>query len=344
MIRRTLMLSLALCLISPSGARAQDVADQLRAAMKSEVFNLEMLFRTDAEVRLEDGAERSAVDVAVARLRAGGRLDGGFRYFAQLEFARDPNLLDLRLGWSPGPEFLVRAGYFKTPFSREFLTFYGARDFNGTSRVVGQMAPNRQYGIELSGRATEHVHWQVGGFTGADADSPIAGELLAGRVTFDKLFASDSGSGLSFGVNGAIGTDRAIAPRVLDSDLAGDGTLVGVDARYERGPLLLAGEWIAGDFESGLIPPDDGGGVILLLFNDDASGMQLTGGWQFTDVVQGLVRWDHFDGPEVDADDLMLLGLNITPTAYVRIQGVYRAPLQDASESHRIFANIQLHF
>jgi len=341
-IRRTLTLLAVLSLAAPLSLHAQEVAEELRDAMKSEVFNLEMLFRTDAELRLEDGGERSHVDVAVARLRARGRLDGGFQYFAQFEFARDPNVLDLRLGWSPGTEFLVRAGRFKTPFSREFLTFFGARDLNGTARIVGRLAPNRQYGVEMSGRASDHFRWQVGGFTGGSSSASNEPGLVVGRVVFDRLFASESGSGVSLGLNAGAGTDQAIAQRLYGSGFRGDGTLVGVDARYERGPLLLSTEWIRGDYESDLHAPGDGEPQVI----DDsgASGIQVTAAWQFTDVVQGLIRWDRFDGPDSAADDLMLLGLNITPTDYVRMQAIYRLPFEDASETHRMYANIQLFF
>lgn len=325
----------ALSGVLPSALHAQS-ADQepsleaLRELFQRPELTLGMLVQAVLDPGL-DGAP-AAAQVAAARLRLSGVLDGGFRYDLQTNFAASPSLLDARVGWSPNASFAVDAGRFKTPFSREFLTYAGSIDFVDRARVVSALAPNRQVGVRLSGRLDEYVTWAAGGFTGSSNSVP--GEPLLGvfRLEGSGMEAGEDAL-LSLGGQVAFGRDGAIGRGVGGNTFRGDGLLVGLDGRFTSGALLLAGEYIRGDWE-----PSFGG-------DGDADGLYLTAGWHLEDDHQVLVRWDRYRSvTAAEADDAIVLGYNVWPTgaSEIQVNGVF--PLRDSALPYRLVVNFQLGF
>ena len=151
--RRAGLALAVLALLAGPPARAQD-APSLR---------LGTLVQADA--RVGDGPEGFALPAA--RLRATARAEG-LTLFAQADLARDPVLLDARLSLPVAGVLVVDTGLFKTPFSREFLTFRGALPLAERSRVVRALAPGPTVwralgdGIERESSAVWTAHLSAG--------------------------------------------------------------------------------------------------------------------------------------------------------------------------------------
>lgn len=313
---------------APSGP--EPVLEDVRAVFQQPGLTVGALLQAVMDPGFDDQPARA--QVAAARLRVSGDLDGGFRYDLQTNFAASPSLLDARVGWAHSDAFAIDAGRFKTPFSREFLTYAGSIDFVNRARVVSALAPNRQLGVRLSGRLDEHVSWAAGGFTGGSNNVP--GEPLLGVLRIE-------GSGIDVGEEGALalagqagfGQDGAVGAGVGGNAFRGDGVLLGIDGRFTSGPLLLAAEYIRGDWETTF-------GV-----EGDADGLYATVGWHLRENHQVLARWDRFRGASaLDADDAIVLGYNVWPTGATEIQvnGVF--PMRDSGLPYRLLVNFQVGF
>jgi hypothetical protein len=228
--------------------------------------------------------------------------------------------------------FAVDAGRFKTPFSRELLTYAGSIDFVDRSRVVSALAPNRQVGVRLSGQLDDHVSWAAGGFTGGSNNVP--GEPLLGVLRLE-------GSGIDVGEDGVLalagqagfGRDGAVGAGAGGNAFRGDGVLLGVDGRFTSGPLLLAAEYIRADWD-----PTFGG-------DGDADGLYATVGWHVRENHQVLARWDRYRSvTALDADDAIVLGYNVWPTgaSEIQVNGVF--PMRDSGLPYRLLVNFQIGF
>ena len=326
----TLLVGLVPSAVGAQSADREPDLEALRALFQRPELTLGMLLQAVVDPGLD--GEPAAAQVAAARFRLSGVLDGGFRYDLQTNFAASPSLLDARVGWSPNASFAVDAGRFKTPFSRELLTYAGSIDFVDRSRVVSTLAPNRQVGVRLSGQLDEHVSWAAGGFTGGSNNVP--GEPMLGvfRLEGSGIQASEDAL-LSLGGQVAFGQDGAIGRGVGGNAFRGDGLLVGLDGRFTSGDLLLAGEYIRGEWE-----PDFGG-------EGDADGLYVTVGWHLEENHQVLARWDRYRSvTAAEADDAIVLGYNVWPTGASEIQlnGIF--PLRDSVLPYRLLVNFQIGF
>ena len=335
-IRASALILLTACSgLVPSGLEAQ--SDQREPGLETlqELFQrpeltLGMLLQAVVDPGLD--GEPAAAQVAAARFRMSGALDGGFRYDLQTNFASSPSLLDARVGWSPNASFAVDAGRFKTPFSRELLTYAGSIDFVDRARVVSALAPNRQVGIRLSGQLDEYVTWAAGGFTGGS--NGAQGEPLLGvfRLEGSGIEAGESAI-LALAGQVAIGQDGAVGRGVGGNTFRGDALLVGLDGRFTSGDLLVAAEYIRGEFE-----PNLGAEA-------DSDGLYVTVGWHLEDSHQVLVRWDRYRSvTAAEADDAFVLGYNLWPTgaSEVQVNGIF--PLRDSVMPYRLVVNFQIGF
>ena len=338
--RRTVSIVLALAatatffapLQAQTHTEPEPVLDALRAAFNQEGLRLGMLLQTvlDPAIDNSDAAEPS-VQIAAMRLRLTGDLDGGFNYAFQTNFVGTPSILDARLGWDASDEFGIWAGRFKTPFSRELLTYAGSIDLVNRSRVVDALAPGRQMGIQLHGQAGPGTSWSLGGFTGPD-NSP-ANESIIGVARFEVSPQLDQDDvDLSFAASAAIGRDGAIAGGTIGQGFQGDGTIFGIDGRMTSGRLLVAGEAIIGDFDP------------VAAASMDAAGLYLTAGWMTAATQQVLVRWDRYRGIGASSDDAIVFGFNAWPTTASEIQINWIAPIAGSTMPHKILVNFQLGF
>ncbi len=318
--------------IGPSAVEAQTepILEQLREAITHEGLTLGVLFQAVVDPAVDsDDPDPASVQLAAARLLMSGVLDGGFEYFLQTNFASSPSVLDARVGWRASEELGIWAGRFKSPFSREFLTFAGSIDFVNRSRAVERLAPGRQMGVQVGGSVGTGASWSMGGFTGPD-NSPTNESLMGvARFEISPTLAAEDRT-LVFAASAAVGRDGAVAGRALGDNFNGDGALFGLDARMEEGRLMLAGEAIIADYD-----PTAGQSV-------DASGLYLTAGWMTNDKTQVLARWDRYRPVGGASDDMLVLGWNFWPTGASELQVNWLIPVFDSVYPHKLLVNFQI--
>lgn len=316
--------------VGPASAQQSDepILDQVQQLFSSEGMSLGFLLQGVVDPGIDDDPAR--VTVPNARLRLYGQLDGGFGYKLQTNHAGATTLLDAQVTWSPGPDLTIAAGRFKAPFSREFLVYGGAIDFVNRSRVVSRLAPNRQMGVQLGGQLDQVFSWAVGGFTGAN--NSTSDESLIGVVRLGGSGIEVGDGTLDVGANFAGGREDAIGARQLGPAFSGEGLLYGADARFVSGPLMLAGEYIRGEWE-----PDFG------VTEVESDGFYITAGYMVREMRQILVRWDRFEAPgALEADDVLIFGFNAWPTSATEIQVNWQIPLKDSNELHKVLVNFQV--
>ena len=330
---RFLVLLLFLTLpLSPDLVRAQSADDEpllesLRRAFKQEALSLGLIVRTLGSVQFdapENGG--NGFSIPSARFSVRGRLDHGFHYVLQTEFARSPAVLDARLSYDLSERLTLHAGMFKAPFSAEFLIPLPAIDFVSRAQVVNVLAPNRQVGLMLEGRHGD-LSAQVGVFNGN-------GRVVAGNDDNRLLYVG------RLQMNRALPTGRLeIGANVAYDDPAEDGTDVqrlrlGGDARLEQGRWMIAGEAIYADLDPEAGPARSPFGYHVTVGYDPIPGRH-----------QLLLRWDAFDRdvPGDDARTFLVAGYNFDPTSTFSVQVNYLIPTEDADPgNHRLLVELQL--
>jgi phosphate-selective porin OprO/OprP len=116
---------------------------------------------------------------------------------------------DAYIGWRPSPNFGLRIGQFKEPFSQEQTTTLRATDFAERS-VLDRLAPGRELGIMIHGKPFDGVfEYELGAFNGggrAVGDNNDQKEA-AGRLRVSPFRNAEEGSllkGLRLGVAGTV--------------------------------------------------------------------------------------------------------------------------------------------
>ena len=139
-------------------------------------------------------ADQGGWSVLNARLGAKGSV-GDYSYKLQVDFAREPELLDAYVDFPIGGQVMGRWGQFKANVSHAALTSSGNLFFRNRS-AVGALFSGRSQGFHIGGEF-DMLDWGITIQNGSDG---VTDELFtAGRISFDVL-----GSGSDM-VEGAIG-------------------------------------------------------------------------------------------------------------------------------------------
>jgi len=318
---------------------AQDsLLTELARRFQSEPLRLGMLVQVVGDFQHDRSDGRTnGFTIPNARLRLSGRLDGGFGYLLQTNFAASTVLLDAAVSYRLAEPATVQAGKFKVPFSRELLTAAGELDFIDRSRIVRALAPGRQLGAQVGGRlAGRVVEYGLGMFNGNAGGANDDDRLLgAARVSFWPVGAEAGAvNSLEIGGNLAYSEDGNVSLAPFVSSFAGKRTVFGGDARWVTGRWLVSGEVIAARLE-----PDSGQ-------TTNPVGWQGTVGYHLSPKFQLLARWDALrpDGLSPDSD-LLLVGFRAWPTGAVQFRLAYQRDLAIAdSPPQGVVAGAQLGF
>jgi len=320
----------------------EPLMDQLLESFQREYLTLGILLQVVGDLQPERTfAGNSGFSIANARVRVAGELDGGFGYLVRANLAGSPSILDAALHYRIAQPVTIQAGLFKAPFSREFLTNAGSIDFVNRSQVVSALAPGRQIGMQLSGRADhDAVEYSVGAFNGnrfGPNGNDNDGLLYVGRIgVWPRVFGPTPGAdrlGVGFNLGFSRDQNAPVGNGFLTA-FRGDRTLYGADVLLTRGELLLSAEIIG----ARLAPPV---GPAIHPF-----GWHATAGYKITPKSQLLLRLDSFRPDGVGPDqDLVVLGYNLWPTRPTELQVNYIIPLQrGAVDRNQILINVQVGF
>lgn len=223
-------------------------------------FHVHSWLRAQSDTRVGDETDAEA-SIPVARfILEGSLLDEKLHLFVQPELAgtRDDELLDLFVEWHFDERLRIRAGQFRTPFSRAFITPLASQQLTERGFVVDQFNIGRDTGAMASGElASGLLHYDLGIFNGAgindlsgDRDAPLVvarTELRLGDVVpYDQVpsLVLDDPHGVTIAVGGAFGRqgieiqNPGLAPSTTTETLWNATT----DIAWTHGPLSVHAE------------------------------------------------------------------------------------------------------
>ena len=336
-----------------SGDEAEESVEEpllndLNNALKNKYFSLGALVQGVADFQPERPNGVNGFQLAKARLKAGGTLDGGWGYKLQTDFSRQIALLDAVVNYEPTDGFGGSAGLFKAPFSYEYLVSAPDVKFVGRPQVIGALVPRRHVGISAAVSPTPGVTLQGGIFNGNGRTAAFNDNnqfLYSGRLTAAPAEGITLGASAAYNnrtelyerPDGAIFFSNAAEPPA-DVEAIGSKLLLGADAHVDRGAWLLGAEAIYGRIDrsdDGSGAPQPFGHYVTLGYDLPTSGAR----------QQVLLRWDAFtsDLGEAPGSDLLIAGYNLWPTSVVQVQFNYVVPARDAAfDNHRVRADVQL--
>jgi len=303
----------------------EPLLESLASLIKHESFQVKALVQTVADFQSERSFEgENGFTLTASRLLLFGELDKGFSYLFQYDFATPSILLDAKLRYSAHPAFIVDAGVYKAPFSREFLTYAADIDFINRSQVVNALALKRQIGVQL----------RLFNGNGMSRTGNDNGDLMTvGRLALhpNLLANRGEGDGLEIAVDCARSRDDGVKLAGYDGGFRGERELLGADFRLVHNGLLLAGEYIM----AGLEPAGSE--------KTETSGYQATAGYFIAPKTQLLLRWDRYSENGSGSDsDLLILGFNYFPTSPTELQVNYIVPGGKGPKNHQLLINFQL--
>lgn len=289
-----------------------------------------------------DAGERVNVteeELRRARLKADVRLGQRAGATLQLEMAREVEVKDAYVDLKFPPQWGVRVGQFKIPFSSQILESSGARLAPERALINLRTVPGeRDRGILLTYQWSDNPRWplqvQGGVFNGAgpnrndnntDKDFILSiatpATPLALRVSFLQGRFRNPSQG---GQPGGEVTKRRW----------------GIDARYNRGPWIIEGQYAQGKGDS------DGQRVSTT----DVQGYYLQVAYKIPNIpLFPLVRWQHYDPDTHTPRNSIqgpLVGFVYDPTHFLRYTLAWEQ-LNDRSRPGRrntLILRAQLHY
>jgi phosphate-selective porin OprO/OprP len=203
-------------------------------------------------------------DFARRRVGIDGRLFDVFAFEIVRDFGDDQEpWRDVHVDFRKYRALRVRGGRMKIPFGAERLTSIRELEFAERSVVTQTLTPERDLGVQLSGRINDAFSYMAGVFRHDGSGSPDSGEpwaggrTAAGRVVVTPFAASrnrflrrlETGAGYTTG-DLTEGLHSPALRTVSGFDafepvyVAGTRQRAGVDATLVQGPLELRGEYL----------------------------------------------------------------------------------------------------
>jgi len=335
-----LILLTGLFVFAGMSVQAQDQSssdfEKFRDQFKKEYFSVGGLLQTVGDYQFERIAGENGFSVGNARLKVYGEFDNKFGYQLQTNFVSSNALLDANMYYNLTPNFSIKAGLFKTPFSYEYLTGAAATDFVNRSSAVNQLAPKRQVGFQLQGDVVDgKLKYSAGMFNGNGFGSNQNDDdrfLYTARIEANSGVGSGLQDGFMMGLNATYEqSESATTGAGLLSQVAGEQLLVGADTRISYNKMMLAGEFIYSTINA------DAGAEY------NPFGYYVTGGYFITPEAQILARWDYFDGDFIGvSSESVVGGINIFPSDFFEVQLNYIYPLDLDAEFSQILVNLQI--
>jgi phosphate-selective porin len=319
---------------------------------------------------LEDAQDTSSFSVRRARLIFDGHIyDKSIQYKVQVEAAGgEMTLRDAYINVAPMKEYekeaQIRAGQFKSPMGRQFLTSSRNLSLQERSLASNTFVPDRQVGAMFHGECWDgHLEYATGIFNGDGQNVNVNDNnavMSVSRIVFNflgadnKRFEYDETDPLAYGVKddeernsplrGFLGgsymynPDRAIIAGATE-DL--DTNQVGAEAGLRVEGFTLYGEYFVRHISSSADGFD----------NLDEPGWFAHAGYLFTNHIEIAGRYSEtqLDTPGVGRQNEVVLGLNYYFYGHrLKLQTEYVYQRQDLSgdELHQniIRAQLQLAF
>jgi len=302
---------------------------------KRDYFTLEMLFQAVADFQPERTINgNNGFSVSNMRLKMFGSLDKNFSYFFQANFIVSPFLLDAIVRYKFSTAFVLSAGQFKAPFSKEYLTSAANIDFVNRAQATAILSPRREIGFQLSGKfADDLLEYRAGIFNGNGPNKSFNDNnsfLYVGRIAATP---QTKNSKYEIGLNAGYSSDSDGS--IFSKSFEGKKTFIGGDFRAEVQDFLFSTEIIMNKLD---------GKIDSLQSKSEPYGYHITLGYKPLSKHQFLLRYDNLSPDGIISDsDFYIIGYNFWPTQVTELQVNY---IIDSGQSefkyHWILINLQI--
>lgn len=317
------------------GQSNTDTVDNLKDRLKSEEFSVGLLLQSVGVFSLDDDNFNGGrqFELGATRLDIRGELPSSFMYRMQLDFRKNPSIMDAQVGYRFSDQFRVVAGAFKPFLSADLDPSPANTDFINRARLVGSMMNSREIGVTVLGES-ESFNYRFGMYNGNGLQGGNDNKFLY-TSRFGYTVDLTDGATVDFGLNGAINTSEAESVGNTGLISNGDRTIYGAFVKYDSDTFFGTIEFLQTDFE--LI----GSGL-----DETITGFYTTVGNNFTEQSQLLVRWDHLSYDLTGTDsDRVVLGWNYQATQLVSFQVNGLLQFNDVVDNQAgISGNLQFHF
>jgi len=309
--------------------------DEFIKNFKKDYFTVDLLFQAVADFQ----PERTIIGnngfyLSNVRLRMHGNLDKNFSYFFQTSFMVSPILLDASISYKFSDALHLSAGQFKTPFSKEYLTYAADLDFVNRAQEAALLSPRRDIGFQLSGRFAGNLFEYRAGIFNGNGPNKIYNDnnsfLYVGRLA---LTPNDKNNHYEIGLNA--GYNENSNDGVLTNSFNGKRTFIGGDIRAEISDFLITSEIIMNKFD---------GTIDSINTIKKPYGYHITLGYKPFQNHQFLFRYDNLSADGIISNsDLYIIGYNFWPSKFAEIQINYTINSKNTSfKNHWYLVNFQL--
>jgi hypothetical protein len=333
-------LLIAIAIIYNTSSQAQNSEEPLFEefinAFSKPYLRIGLVLQTTGNFQIEREAGTNGFILTNLRLKLSGKFDKGIGYAIQTSFTRSPSILDARIYYEIDKAFIVDAGLYKAPFSREFLISTPYTDFVSRAQLVA-LVPNRQIGVTARGLIPgTQLTYSAGIFNGnrySSSGNDNNDMMLVGRLSFNPAISQNKSNKFEIAVNVAQSNDKNVNISPANNAFEGKRFLIGGDTRLEYNKLMLSGEVVYAKLDPAV-------GEEIEPFS-----YQATIGYMIMEKMQVLLRWDSFKMNEsVDASEQAILGLNIWPTKISQFRINYVVPTKSMPKHHTLLVGAQLAF
>jgi phosphate-selective porin OprO/OprP len=220
----------------------------------------------DSEAESEESTEMSAIDLGKKRIGVSGEIRNVFGFQIEAELTGTEPWRDVYGEYRQFAAARVRGGQFKIPFSLDENTGASNLDFLYRSLAATHLAPGRDRGVMVHGRALKKVVGYEAGVFNHDGRNArtnneakvFGGQTAAGRITFEPLRnVKDAPGELSLGVaitrsdvhEGIAGLrgQTVLNQNFFSSSnfiVNGPRRRVGLEMLFRPGPASIKSEWM----------------------------------------------------------------------------------------------------
>ncbi len=329
----------AVLLISvPVLSQEQDepLFEDFKNAFSKQYLRIGLVLQTTGNFQIEREDGTSGFELTNLRLKLSGKFDKGFGYAIQTSFTRSPSILDARIYYEIDKSFIVDAGLYKAPFSKEFLISVNNTDFVSRAQLTA-LVPNRQIGVTTRGLIPgTQLIYSAGVFNGnrfSTAGNDNNDMMYVGRLSFNPVISQNKSDKLEIAVNVAQSNDKNVNISPINNAFEGKRFLLGGDTRLEYDKWMISGEAVYAKLD----PAD--------AEEFEPFSYQATIGYMIINKVQLLFRWDSFKmNDTIDANEMAILGLNIWPSQICQFRINYIVPTKSVPKHHTLLVGAQVAF
>lgn len=276
-----------------SAQNQQNLDEQLRSIVKSEPFNISMLFQSTFRYSFDDDGFQGGrtFQVPQGRLDFRGNLDGGYFYRLHVNMVTEPNLLDAYVGYKHNDQLILTLGRQKPTQSPDFIPGPQDTDFMSRARVTGFLVQFREIGLSAQGTSGDFFYF-AGLFNGTSSSNNLGNDFYGiGRVQYT---IQDAGAGfLRLGLHGSYGSGSTTRPAPFGGSMfVSDRSVVGFDAHYQTDKWKLKGEYMYGKYDDTFVPS------IGFTRDEIISGYYINGAYNVSDELKFVGRFQSWKRDE----------------------------------------------